>query len=167
MTEFDIIYRLYFTAVYRYMKKLSGNEKVAEEITSETFFKALQSIDGFRGDCDMRTWLCQIAKNCYFNYLRKQSRHTTLDELNVDAIQDYSSSAEEEYIVHSEASRARIAVHNLPEPYKEVFMLRAHGDLSFSEIARLFGKTQNWACVTYHRAKAKIKKQMEDEQHEE
>ena len=63
--EFEQVYGLYFRDVYRYILKLSGSEHVAEEITSDTFFKALRSIGKFRGSCDMRVWLCQIAKNCY------------------------------------------------------------------------------------------------------
>ena len=62
--EFEQVYDLYFRDVYRYILKLSGSEHVAEEITSDTFFKALRSIGKFRGSCDMRVWLCQIAKNC-------------------------------------------------------------------------------------------------------
>lgn len=71
--EFEQVYDLYFRDVYRYILKLSGSEHVAEEITSDTFFKALRSIGKFRGSCDMRVWLCQIAKNCYYTYLRKES----------------------------------------------------------------------------------------------
>lgn len=73
--EFEQVYDLYFRDVYRYILKLSGSEHVAEEITSDTFFKALRSIGKFRGSCDMRVWLCQIAKNCYYTYLRKE-KHT-------------------------------------------------------------------------------------------
>ena len=79
--EFEQVYDLYFRDVYRYILKLSGSEHVAEEITSGTFFKALRSIGKFRGSCDMRVWLCQIAKNCYYTYLRKEKHTTPLEEL--------------------------------------------------------------------------------------
>lgn len=79
--EFEQVYDLYFRDVYRYILKLSGSEHVAEEITSDTFFKALRSIGKFRGSCDMRVWLCQIAKNCYYTYLRKEKHTTPLEEL--------------------------------------------------------------------------------------
>ena len=46
---------------------------LAEEITSDTFFKAMKSINSFRGDCDVRVWLCQIAKNCYYSYVKKSN----------------------------------------------------------------------------------------------
>ena len=72
VTEFEKIYRTYFKDVFLYIRRLSDNEHIAEEITSETFYKAMRSIDSFRGDCDIRVWLCQIAKNCYYTYLKKQ-----------------------------------------------------------------------------------------------
>ena len=61
--EFEGIYRTYFKAVYLYMLRFSGDEHIAEEITSEAFFKAIRSVDGFRGEYEIRVWLCQIAKN--------------------------------------------------------------------------------------------------------
>ena len=79
--EFEQVYDLYFQDVYRYIRRLSGSEHVAEEITSETFFKALHSIGKFRGQCDIRVWLCQIARNCYISSLRKEKRTAPLDEL--------------------------------------------------------------------------------------
>ncbi|MBR6551981.1 MAG: RNA polymerase subunit sigma, partial [Clostridia bacterium] len=57
MTNFEKIYKEYFNDVYLYIKRLSGDEHVAEDITSETFFKALKSIDSFRGECEIRVWL--------------------------------------------------------------------------------------------------------------
>lgn len=71
--EFEQIYATYFKPVYLYIIQLSGNKHIAEEITNETFYKAINSIDSFRGDCDMRVWLCQIAKNTYYSYLKKNT----------------------------------------------------------------------------------------------
>ena len=71
MTDFEQLYNTYFNDVYRYILRLSGDEHIAEEITSDTFFKAMNSIDSFRGDCDVRVWLCQIAKNFYYSYIKK------------------------------------------------------------------------------------------------
>lgn len=79
--EFEQIYDLYFRDVYRYVHRLSGDAHTAEEITSETFFKALHSIGKFRGECDLRVWLCQIAKNCYYSSLRKAQRTVPLADI--------------------------------------------------------------------------------------
>ena len=72
--EFEQIYSTYFKSVYLYVRQLSGDEHIAEEITGETFFKALKSIGDFRGECDMRVWLCQIAKNTYYSYLKRAAK---------------------------------------------------------------------------------------------
>ena len=147
MTEFEELYRTYFDDVFRYIRRLSGSESIADEITSETFFKAMRSIKSFRGNCDIRVWLCQIAKNCYYTYLKKSTQTDT---------------AEEQLIRQDEASRIRAVLHTLPETYKEVFMWRVFAELSFSQIGQLFGKSDNWACVTYHRAKRMIQERLGD-----
>nr|WP_301281489.1 RNA polymerase sigma factor [Anaerocolumna aminovalerica] len=75
VTEFEEIYSEYFEDVYRYVLCLCRNESIAEDITQETFFKALKNIDSFKGDCKMSVWLCQIAKNSYFSYLKKEQNN--------------------------------------------------------------------------------------------
>lgn len=166
MTEFEKIYRTYFDDVYRYIRRLSGNEDLAEEITSETFFKAMRSISGFRGDCDIRVWLCQIAKNCYFTHQKKFRHMDSIDDATLSELPSKESTIEEQCIKHNEAARIRKVLHNVPEPYKEVFMWRVFAELSFKQIGQIFGKSENWACVTYHRAKAMIKLRLEDKTYE-
>ena len=166
MREFEEIYSTYFSDVFRYIRKLSGDDHIAEEVTAETFFKAMRSIHSFRGDCDIRVWLCQIAKNSYLSYLKKHARLTNLE--NIDVLQETSSarSMEEQLILHDEAAQIKEALHDLSDPYKEVFMWRVYAQLSFRQIGQLFGKTENWACVTYHRARMKIKERLEVLDHE-
>lgn len=157
--EFEKIYIRYFNDVFLFLKKLSKDESIAEEITSETFFKAMRSIDNFRGETDVRVWLCQIAKNCYFSYLKKQHRVENIDDIDFPDNQD---TIEEQISKQYDVMQIHLLLHNLAEPYKEVFMLRVFGELSFKQIADIFQKTDNWACVTYHRARNKILTQMED-----
>ncbi len=164
--EFEQIYNLYFNDVYRYIRRLSSDEHIAEEITSETFFKAMQKIDDFRGDCDLRVWLCQIAKNCYYSYLEKQKKVNFVDETNLNDILDSHVSIEEKFIIREQAAQVQKLLHTIPGPYKEVFMWRVFANLSFKQIGQIFGKTNNWACVTYHRAKQQILKKMEDQDNE-
>ena len=154
MNDFEKIYNLYMKDVYKYILALSRNPDFAEEITQETFFKALKSIDRFKGECKISVWLCQIAKNTYYSYCAKEKRRS-------DHIADIPlPSAEDDFISSDTAFELHKRLHNLPEPYKEVFSLRVFGELSFTKIAELFGKTENWARVTYYRAKLK----MEDKQ---
>ena len=157
METFESIYRAYFTDVYRYCLKLCGNADEAEELTGETFFKAMQSIDSYRGDCELRVWLCQIAKNKYLSEQRKRKAEPLSDTL-----ESPMNSPEAMAVRSDEADRAAEAVHRLDEPYKEVFLLRVYGEMPFEQIGKLFHKTANWACVTFHRAKAKIKAELEE-----
>ena len=157
MDTIERIYRAYFTDVYRYCMRLTGDADDAEELTSETFFAAMQRIDRFRGDCEFRVWLCEIAKNKYLSEQRKK-RTVPLDE----TAESPADSPETLAVLGDDASRATEAVHRLEEPYKEVFLLRVYGEMPFEQIGKLFGKTANWACVTFHRAKARVKSELEE-----
>lgn len=156
MTEFEKIYSAYFSEVYHYACRLTGDGKTAEEVTSDTFFKAMNSLDSFRGECGVGTWLCGIARNTWYSRCRKQGRELPL----TDELPD-GGSLEESLVDKSEAERIQIVLHGLKEPYKEVFMWRVFGEKSFKEIGAIFGKTDNWACVTYHRARAMIISRLE------
>jgi len=136
VTEFEDIYNNYFKDIFLYIYSLSGDRHIAEDITAETFMKAIKSIEKFKGNCDIRVWLCQIAKNCYFSFLRKKKKTIHLDELSEQKdnfnFEQIISSTEESMEIHE-------ILHNLDEPYKEVFSLRVFGELSFKQIACLFG----------------------------
>ena len=164
--EFEQIYRTYFKLIYHYVWQLSGNEHIAEEITSETFYKAINSIDSFRGDCNMRVWLCQIAKNTYYSYLKKNKKVSSFDELDLQNIAAADAPIDAQICEQEDARQLRKIVHDISEPYKEVFMWRVFGELSFKEIGDLYGKTDNWACVTYHRARKMIQSRLEEIEHE-
>ena len=166
MTDFERIYHTYFKDVYLYILRLSGNEHIAEEITSDTFFKAMRSVGSFRGDCDVRVWLCQIAKNCYYSYEKKSRKAERVDEDAIRDVPDPAPSVAEEMAKRDEIERIERVLHGIREPYKEVFMWRVYAELSFKQIAGMFGKTENWACVTYHRARKMIKEGLEGEDNE-
>ena len=158
VTDFQEVYNLYFRDVYRYALSLCRNESVAEEITQETFFKALAKLDSFDGRCKVSVWLCQIAKNTYISMCRR-NKHLEYDagaELtpNNGNIEEIIFDKETAFAIHK-------VLHTLEEPYKEVFSLRTFGELSFKQIAELFEKTETWARVTYHRARLKIKEELQ------
>ena len=152
--EFQQVYELYFKDVYKYVLALCRDEHMAEEVTQETFFKALKSIDSFRGQCKLYVWLCQIAKNTYFSMAAKgRNAPEAVPEETEDALEKALLTRESAFEIHR-------VLHNLEEPYKEVFSLRVFGELSFRQIGQLFGKTESWARVTYHRARLKIKEEL-------
>lgn len=144
--------------VYSYVMTLARDPHLAEEITQETFFRAMTAGERatFRDGAAELTWLCAIAKRLFVDETRKRKHETDLppempaeDDL-ADAIADRDLS-----------TRIHAILHALEEPYKEVFTLRVFGELSFSQIGALFGKTETWARVTYHRARIKIKERMD------
>ena len=158
--DFERIYREQFDTVYRYALALTRDVHAAEELTQETFFKALQGIDGFRGESSLKTWLCGIVKNAFLSERRRKTAES-LDEAPEPA--DEAAGPEKLALDRDESRRVHRALHALPEPYKEVFSLRVFGQLGFRDIGELFGKTENWACVVYHRARAKIQTKMKEE----
>ena len=155
------LYRTYFDIVYRYIRSISQDGSLAEEVTQETFFKALEKIDQFRGDCDVRVWLCQIAKNTLYDHLKKQKKQLLGDERLEEAESAGGELLEEKLAQRSQAMEIHKVLHRLSEPYKEVFSLRIFGELNFREIGMLFGESENWARVTYYRARVKIGEELE------
>lgn len=163
--DFEEMYQMYFRDVYLFILAMSGNPHIAEEITQETFYKALKNIGRFKGSCSAKTWLCQIGKNTYLTYLKKQRRFAREDieshperpgaRTSSEASAEQAS-AEAIYLKKDEALSLYKILHHLEEPYKEVFTLRTLGDLSFKEIGEIFGRKEGWARVTHHRARLKI-----------
>lgn len=155
--DFDEIYSQYFSEIYKFVLSLCQNPALAEEITQETFFKALKNIDGFKGNCKLSTWLCHIAKNTVYSHAKKQNKQVDYPLemlLSQENIEEQFSDRETADAIHK-------VLHKLKEPYKEVFWLRVFGELSFSQIGALFDKTESWARVTYYRAKVLIKEELQ------
>lgn len=157
--EFEEIYNLYFKEIYLYIKSLSKDENIAEEITQETFFKALKNIESFDGSKDIRAWLFTIAKNTYFSHYKKNKNlvdESFLEKKSIDIkFIDKLINEEDAFLIHQ-------FIHKMKEPYKEVFYLRVFGELNFKSISEIFGKSESWARVTFYRAKGKIREYLEE-----
>ena len=156
--DFEEIYNAYFKDIYLFILAMSKNAEIAEEITQETFFKALKEIKHFRGNCSVKSWLCQIAKHLWYQWLDKRSRwnQTELTE-NVPS----QESPEKATLLYMEKTALYQAIHALPDPMRELVYLRLTGEFSFAEIGRILGKSENWARTTFYRAKQKIMEKME------
>lgn len=148
-----------YEAVYRYTLALCKNETLAEDITQDTFLKAMRAYDKFKGESSLYTWLCSIAKREFLNKIRKQSREVSIDE-SLDIPDEKGDSFENLIQKKDTAMYIHLCLHKMDEPYKEVFSLRVFGELSFSDIAKLFTKTESWARVTFHRARKIINEQL-------
>ena len=151
--EFDEIYRLYAEDVYRFLLKLCRNETLAEDILQDTMLKAVTSFSSFKGKCSLKTWLCTIARNEYLNHCkRRENKHLPLDEVQLSD----GEPLEQRISDRLTAMELHKVLHRLEEPYKEIFTLRVFAELKFEDIGEVFGKSANWARVTFFRAKEKI-----------
>lgn len=162
--EFEDAYQRYFQDVYRFTLGLTQDGPLAEEITQETFFKALQAFKKFDGSKDIRAWLFTIARNRFYDHCRAQNRTISQEELPQELpegvrIEEQVEDGERAFAIHQ-------FLHSMAEPYKEVFTLRVFGELPFEKIGRLFGKSANWARVTFYRARVQITTHMEETEHE-
>ena len=158
MQEFEVIFKEFTPVVFRFLLSLCGDESLAEELTSETFYQAYLHIGQFRGHCKLETWLCQIAKNALYKEQKWRGRITGQDYLESVEADNYFYEAIEN---KEQAMQIHKCLHLLKEPYREVFMLRVFGELSFGEIADVCGKSEVWAKVTFYRAKNKLIEDME------
>lgn len=161
--EFEQIYLAYFKDVYQYLRSLSADEDTAEELTQEAFSKALKSLSSFDGSKDIRAWLFAIARNAYFTYCKRQKRYTK-DEI-FENIPDQRVQFTDLLEDQERAFQIHRFLHEMKDPYKEVFTLRVFGELPFEKIAILFGKSSGWARVTYYRARKQILDFMEGLEH--
>ena len=154
------MYEAYYMRVYSYAVTLSGSRELAEEITQETFYRAMTKSASFRREADEVTWLCTIAKNLFYDEKRRQKKTGPIpDDAEADgkSIEQIAADRDSSFRVH-------LALHALEEPYREIFELRVFGELGFKDIGTIFGKTENWARVTYHRARLKLQERMRSDE---
>lgn len=160
--DYEKLYQSFYMQVYSYVMTLAGNRELAEEITQDAFCRALSARSSFRKDSGELTWLCAIARNLFLDEMRRRRRSADLPQ---DDDLPAGEDVERAVVNGDTAYRVHLILHGMEEPYKEVFSLRVFGELPFSQIASIFGKTESWARVTYHRARLKVKERM-GENHE-
>ncbi len=143
-----------YEAVFRYVLALSRSEHDAQDITQETFLKAMESADKYKGKSSLYTYLCAIAKNLWINRCKRQNREFASE--NVPLAADTDGGFESRVADRDMSLHVHRVLHELKEPYKEVFSLRVFGQLPYADIAELFSKTESWGRTTYHRARKMI-----------
>lgn len=158
------IYKEYSKIVYNYLLSLTCNSELAEELMQETFYSAVKNINKFRNESSMKTWLCKIAKNRWIDYFKDTKK---LNEIGINEIEEkfvLVNSFEEDFSNKEAVIELYKKIHNLDEKTREVIYLRIRADLNFKEIGMIMGKTENWARVTFYRAKIKLKEEFDNEQ---
>ena len=159
MADMDQVYREHAQTVFRFLLAKTGSRELAEELTQETFYQAVRSIDRYDGSCRISTWLCGIAKNLlYAEYRRGEQTPLPMEQAPEPAV----PSAENAVLEGLGQEAVLRAIHRMPEPARELLHLRLLGGLSFAQIGSVMGQSENWARVTYYRAKTKIAKELSE-----
>ena len=160
MEDLSEIYKSYANEVKLFLLCLTSSEDLAEELTQETFYQAVKSIHRYNGECKISVWLCQIAKHSYFDYLKKAKHrnHASIDYLTNTGVDIRSKEDLLDIAMIKESTLREIhqEIRQLQEPYAEILLLRITMDLSFKELGDIYEKSENWARVTYYRAKCKL-----------
>lgn len=156
MQNIEQIYEEYFETVYKYLFCLTHNGDIAEELTQETFYRAVKSINRYKGECKISVWLCQIAKNLWYDECKKNKKIAEVSEEYIENIES-NETAEEKVISNDEKISLYQKMQILDEKTREVIYLRITGELSFKEIGIIMNQTENWARVTFYRGKNKLK----------
>ena len=156
MQDMEKIYEEYFETVNKYLFCLTHNNDISEELTQETFYKAVKKIDTYKGECKMSVWLCQIAKNLWYDQCRKNKKIANVEENDILDNQILNT-LEEQVISNDEKISLYKKMQYLDEKTREVMYLRITGELSFKEIGIILNKTENWARVTFYRGKNQLK----------
>ena len=155
MQDIEQIYEQYFETVYKYLFCLTRNSDISEELTQETFYRAVKKIHTFKGECKISVWLCQIAKNLWYDQCRKNKKIVNYDyDMSNLEVKD---SVEEQIISNDEKITLYKKMQKLDEKSREVIYLRITGELSFKEIGDILNKSETWARVTFYRGKQKMK----------
>lgn len=153
----EAFYKENYPIVRGYLLSMCGNPWMADDLTAETFLKAMEKIDTYDPRYRPSTWLCTIARNLYINECKKKHRDLPLD----NDLPCAAPSPEALYIQKELARSVIQAAQKLPAEQRRILFLRLQGT-SFRQIGRALEKSENWARVTYFRAKSKILSEMEE-----
>lgn len=161
MDEYNDIYDLYGDYIYRFLLCLTLSQQTAEELTQETFYQAVKSIRRYDGTCKISVWLCQIAKHTYYNYLKREKyrRHISFEDISDGDIQTMST-PEDTFISNETVAMIWKEINMLEDIYRDVLICRISNNMNFREIGVIMGKSENWARVTYYRAKKKLEERI-------
>lgn len=152
MKNMEEIYKDNYTIVYKYLLTNSHDEDIAEELTQETFYRAVKNINKFKNDSKISTWLCKIARNLWIDEIKRKNKFKEINE------NDFIIS-EDDIFANEDRIKLFEKIQKLDIETRDVIHLRLTGELSFKEIAQIMGKTENWVRVTFYRGKEKLRKE--------
>ncbi|GKV67368.1 MULTISPECIES: RNA polymerase sigma factor [Sporosarcina] len=165
MEDLSEVYTSYANEIKLFLLCLTSHADLAEELTQETFYQAVKSIERYDGECKMSVWLCQIAKHSYYDHLKREKyrNYSSLEHLAQTGIELPSNEDLPDIAVIKQDTQQKVQeeIQRLKEPQREIFLLRTKLELSFKEIGMIFEKNENWARVTYYRAKCTLAERLD------
>jgi RNA polymerase sigma-70 factor (ECF subfamily) len=139
----------------------SGEREEIEELVQDTFVRAFNSLDSFRGDSSLRTWLFTIERRLILDRRRAERRAKNWVPIeDVDTATEFD--ALDGMVAQETATRVRRAVGSLSPMQRDVFTMRVENGLSYREIAAILGTTEGAARVHYHNAVRVVKERLND-----
>jgi RNA polymerase sigma-70 factor (ECF subfamily) len=140
----------------------SGERDGLDELVQDTFVRAFDALETFRGESSLRTWLFTILRRLMLDRKRAEKRRRNQVELDEGhAVQSYD--ALDALVADETAGRVRKAIELLSPLQKEVFVLRVTEGMAYGEIAKLVGSTEGACRVHYHNAMRSVKEYLDDE----
>lgn len=158
--DMEELYKIHGKVVYGYLLNCTHNRQLAEELTQETFYQAMLTIDRYQGDCKPSVWLCQIAKHIWYKHLKKEKR---IADIPAEELEQHTAyyNFEQDFFERRDKLNVYRHIRHLPKDMQEVIYLRLTGDLSFAEIGEILERTEVWARTTYYRGKEKLIQEVE------
>lgn len=149
------IYKQNAKIVYQYLYSMCQDEKLAEDLTQDTFLRAFEAIERYDGSCKLSTWLCQIGKHLLYQTWEKKKREIPTDWETAQLSVALSSTAdtEQEVLTKVELVEVLTELQQLPQAMREVIYLRTLSDLSYKDIGQILGKSESWARINFYRGK--------------
>lgn len=170
MSTIEKLYQRYRVSIFRYLYRMGGDYHLADELTQETFCRALVSLKNFRGESALSTWLFRVAYYVYTGHLRSRPGDRYLP-LSHDIPDANRAGDPARYLEDAENWRLiKMALKQLPLDYRTVIILREQEGLSFEEIGDILGKSPATARVTLFRARQKfhqLYKQLAGDEHDQ
>ena len=149
------IYEEYKQDVFKYLVSLTHDTSLSEDLVSETFLGALKSLHKFKGESSIKTWLFSIARNKWYEYLRKEKFNISIDDLAYNYI--LSESDLDDVIIKKELYNKIINLLKSEPPRTEDIILMRIKGYSYFEIGKKHNISESSARVIDYRAKKKIK----------
>ncbi len=152
-------------AVYRYLLRLSGDQTLADDLTNETFYRAMLALDGFRGDASVKTWLLRIARNLYLNRVKREKRMTSLDAL-VEKGATFSTpqpGPEAVTLSRERGEAIQRALLTLSETDRSILLLTSQEKLAHREISQILEISVAAVKVRVFRARQRLASALEKE----